>query len=593
MILIDQESESDLKLSFKFSQTYVDFMKKIKKDVYGMRYDPVRKLWYFPKDRIDVLEKTVGERLIWITPKWKIFGLEKPNYENLYNISLHDLPRLENLTLFKYQEFGVNFMIDRLERHRFAVNCFSVGLGKSIMSIVTQEWMKINKSIKKTILICPKMLKQQWDEEVYKTFTPNENTFIVPAGLVKNKRDKIYTAFGQAGSGTLIVNFHLFLHDAEELKKLIIDYAVVDEAQDIATHDGKINSAVKSVLKKVPYLTILTATPIKSKPDNLYAVFALKDESILGDWKSFDSRYIDYEWTDYGLQKIGYKNLSELKDVVDEYVIRVTEHEVEMELPEVITKIYRIDPDNVQERLLSVIEDNRSEANSLYLSKKLKDDVPDEEKEKLYGRVMLHSQAAKAVSDDPRLIPMSSSGFLRKLYSEYIPKKYTMSTKTELAIELVKEIADSHQKVIIFTEFEREVRLLSHDLQKALKTEPILSVTGETDTDDDVETIQRFKTDPDCKILIGTSALQTGQNLQAASFIIHFDLPQAQDGLQQRRGRARRVGSKFKNIIEYFLVTKNSPEIAKLNRLKIQTRMSNTIFNTDEEQQRILREKSN
>jgi superfamily II DNA/RNA helicase len=87
--------------------------------------------------------------------------------------------------------------------------------------------------------------------------------------------------------------------------------------------------------------------------------------------------------------------------------------------------------------------------------------------------------------------------------------------------------------------------------------------------------------------------LQTGQNLQVAGFIIHFDLPQAQDGIQQRRGRARRVGSKFKKIKEYFLITKESPETAKFDRLKIQSHMSNSIFQTDEEQSKTLRKKSN
>jgi len=73
----------------------------------------------------------------------------------------------------------------------------------------------------------------------------------------------------------------------------------------------------------------------------------------------------------------------------------------------------------------------------------------------------------------------------------------------------------------------------------------------------------------------------------------YLAISQAQDGIQQRRGRARRVGSKFKKIKEYFLITKDSPEIAKLERLKIQSYMSNSIFNTDEEQSKTLRRKSN
>jgi len=593
MILVDQVSKSYLKLSFKYCQTYVSLMKSIRKHVPGMEYDSDRRLWYFPKDEIDILEDMAGERLVWLTPKWKLYGLTKPDYTRLYSIPSYALPKLNNITLFKYQEFGCNWMIDRLLKYNFAVNCMSVGLGKSICSVVVQEWMKINKGVKKTILVCPKLLKGQWEAEVFQPFTPAEKTFLIKNGVVKKKRLEIYKEFEHADSGTLIINFHLFLFDKDILKNIKIDYAVIDEAQDIATRGGKINTAVKAVVKKIPYLTILTATPIKSKPDNLYAVFGLKDDAILGNWNDFANRYIDYEHTKFGVQKVGYKNLTELKDVVDDYVLRLTEHEIDLELPDIITKIYRIDPDKAQQSLLGAINNNKAEASQAYASAKFNNKISAQDKEKLYGRVMLHSMAARAVADDPRLLPMSRSSFLRRLYADGLPAKYPMSPKTELCIELVREIIDNNNKVIIFTEFERQVRLLAKDLKKAFKTEPVLTVTGMTDTEEDVITIQRFKKEPDCKILIGTSALQTGQNLQAAGFVIHFDLPQAQDGIQQRRGRARRVGSKFKKIKEYFLITKDSPEITKFERLKIQSHMSNSIFSTDEEQSKTLRRKSN
>ena len=593
MILVDKADEKYLKLSFKYSEAYVSLMKTLKSHVHETQFDPIKKLWYFPIDKLSILEKYIGERLVWITPKWKIYNLEKPDYTDLYNITLHDLPKLQNLTLFKYQEFGANFMIDRLEKYGFAVNCFDTGLGKSIVSVVVQEWMRLNKNIKKTILICPKMIKEQWREEVYEAFAPWEKTFIVNTGLDKNKRDIIYSEFNLSEAGTLILNFHLFLYDQDMLKTLKLDYAVIDEAQDIATHDGKMNVAIKSVVGRILYLTILTATPIKSKPDNLYAVFSLKDSSILGKWNAFNARYIDYEDTKYGLQKIGYKNLPELKDTVDKYVIRVTEHEVDMELPDVITKVYRVEPDAAQVKMLSLITENTGIANDIYLRAKIDDEISDAEKEKLYGRVMLHIQAGRAVADDPRLIPMSQSEFIRDAYSQYIPKNYKMSPKTELCIELVREIIDGNFKAVIFTEFEREARLLQQDLQKAFKFEIFLLVTGETDSDDDILTIRRFRSDPDCKILIGTSALQTGQNLQVASFIIHFDLPQSQDGIVQRMGRARRVGSKHKNIKEYVLITKDSLEVTKFDRLKIQQRMSDEIFSNDAVQSEVLRAKSN
>jgi SNF2 family DNA or RNA helicase len=58
------------------------------------------------------------------------------------------------------------------------------------------------------------------------------------------------------------------------------------------------------------------------------------------------------------------------------------------------------------------------------------------------------------------------------------------------------------------------------------------------------ELVHEFQTDPDCKLFITTNAGSTGLNLQAANTVINVDLPWNPAVLEQRIGRAHRMGQK-------------------------------------------------
>ena len=73
------------------------------------------------------------------------------------------------------------------------------------------------------------------------------------------------------------------------------------------------------------------------------------------------------------------------------------------------------------------------------------------------------------------------------------------------------------------------------------------------------ELVHRFQKDPDCRLFITTNAGATGLNLQAANTVINVDLPWNPAVLEQRIGRAHRMGQK-RPVQVYVLVTEETIE---------------------------------
>lgn len=54
--------------------------------------------------------------------------------------------------------------------------------------------------------------------------------------------------------------------------------------------------------------------------------------------------------------------------------------------------------------------------------------------------------------------------------------------------------------------------------------------------------VHQFKTDPDCRLFLSTDAGGVGLNLQNASVVVNMDQPWNPAVLEQRIGRAHRMG---------------------------------------------------
>jgi superfamily II DNA or RNA helicase len=403
---------------------------------------------------------------------------------------------LLKLPLYPYQAVGTLFLAFT-ER---ALLADDMGLGKSPMSMAAALLLREWHDIKRVLVITPASVKLQWGKEIER-FT--DETYIVIGGN-KAKRAQQYAQ----ESFFTITNYELVLRDLEHVHALKPDLVILDEAQRIKNWRAKTSQAIKELPH--PFAFVLTGTPLENRLEELYSIVEFLDDKLLGPpWQFMAQHVIKDEWG--GI--IGYKDLEGVRRAIAPILLRRRKADVLQQLPERIDNDFWLELDTEQERLYRPLEkqlaqllrapewDQRQSALALGLLNKLREGAT----------------AAQLVNPDVR-----SSSKLRELPA------------------LVEEIASEGHKMLIFSQWERMTR----HAQEAVARLPFKSVRlhGGLGIRARERIIEQFNTDPDTMLFISTDAGGLGLNLQAASFVINLDLPWNPARVEQRIGRAHRIG---------------------------------------------------
>ena len=126
MLLVDLYGLDNLSVKFKYSRFYIDRIKKIP----GAYFEKSSKSWIFPYSSLKEFEQTFEGEIVWRTPEWQIKSLPMPDMTSFYQVDQTiTIPQFK-IKPYDYQEFGIKFMIDRLNSTGFVFNTDVVGLGK-------------------------------------------------------------------------------------------------------------------------------------------------------------------------------------------------------------------------------------------------------------------------------------------------------------------------------------------------------------------------------------------------------------------------------------------------------------------------------
>ena len=105
--------------------------------------------------------------------------------------------------------------------------------------------------------------------------------------------------------------------------------------------------------------------------------------------------------------------------------------------------------------------------------------------------------------------------------------------------------ASPHQKLVIFTEHKDTLNYLQKRIDMMFGQEGhVVAIHGSVKREDRLRAQERFKFDPDIRILLATDAAGEGINLQRAHLMVNYDLPWNPNRLEQRFGRIHRIGQK-------------------------------------------------
>jgi SNF2 family DNA or RNA helicase len=438
----------------------------------------------------------------------------------------HERTTLENigLPLFEYQKIGAGF----LTITESALLGDEPGLGKSIQSLATT----LIKNSKRNLIICPSSLKLNWVDEIKKWLKDKK---VIEIDGDKKKRIELWNT----DSDYYIMNYELLLRDMDEILKKEWDFIIADEATRISNPKAKQSKLIKLIPAK--YKIPLTGTPFNNAVQDIWNILDFCKPNILGSFWQFTTKYCDKDRFG-GI--VGYKNLNELK-VLDE-------------LPE---KLYE-----------TVYVKFSDEENKIYEA--IKNEISSELKEYAVNKVLNDRFLSNALVKMIRL--KQATGSL-ELVSEH-----QYSSKIEALKELLKDILNNGSKALIFTQFSGMADILIRELSEY---KPLL-YSGKVDNITRKQNVDNFQNNEENRLMIMTSAGNYGLNLQRASYIIHYDLPWSIAKMEQREGRAHRIGQKS-NVTVFNLIVQGSIDEYVLKVLYKKQTMSEEILGDKERMKKV------
>ncbi len=445
---------------------------------------------------------------------------------------------LLKVELLPYQLDGIAFAVGAGR----AILADEMGLGKTIQAIGTAELLSREADIQRVLVICPTSLKSQWRNEVTR-FCDRSVQLVM--GRSEERAEQYDT-----GAFFTVCNYEQVLRDYLLIERVNWDLIVLDEGQRIKNWEAKTSNVVKTL--RSPFALVLSGTPLENRLDELFSVVQFVDQRRLGPGFRFFNRH---RVVDERGKVTGYQNLAELREKLAPILLRRTRDMVMKELPERSVDIVRIPATDEQKELNAAhMQVVQSIVNKKFLT------------EMDLLRLQKALLMARMAADSTFLCDKQPPGY---------------SSKLDRIDELFEDLfAEDDRKVVMFSEWTTMLDLIEKLLKK--RKLDYARLDGKVPQKKRQELVNRFQSDPACRLFLTTNAGSTGLNLQAANTVINVDLPWNPAILEQRIARAHRMGQK-RPVQVYLLVTEETLEEQLLKTLSNKKELAQAAIDFDSE----------
>ena len=451
-------------------------------------------------------------------------------------------------TLRPYQAEGVKWLLGHFNSNLGACLADDMGLGKTLQTlavlVAVQEQLEfttkttnfdlfqnettIEREPLKTLIVLPSSLVFNWYNEASK-FTPHFSKMQYVGNDRKLLADRL------ASTDLIFTSYSIVHRDISILEKYNFRYLILDESQYIKNKDSKIFKAINKI--NTSHKIALSGTPIENSLDDLWSQMQFINPDTLGSYAFFAENFkIPIE------KKQDEHSLSELKNLIQPYILRRTKEQVLKDLPELTEQIYYCDMDPEQEKLY---EKEKSKARNFLL----KTDGSSPDKISIINTLMKLRQ----LSNHPKMIDQEL---------EIDSGKYIAVT------HYLENLVKAKQKVIIFSSFVTNLSFYTAWC-KENKIE-YCEITGDTPSRKREQQVNLFqKKENPLLFFISLKAGGVGLNITKASYVLFLDPWWNPFAEKQGVGRAHRIGQLNKvNVVRF--ISKNTVEekIIKLQENK-------------------------
>ena len=548
-VLVKQNNEI-YEISFKYDTKMIEIVKSVP----GRAWNPDKKIWTIPKDKlgflIQAVEGTNYEQSLQIISNEQInVNAELETTKLIPDIDISDVPFYvcEGGKPFSHQLDFMKFAIDR--ERKGIMNGFiladEMGAGKSLetlnLALYNHKFYKFKHCL---IICCVNSAKYNWKNDIEKHTNGKESAYILGTrprrgggyrydGTSEGKLEdlkKFKTCDGDKLPYFIIMNIEAVRYQIgkrhpimDEIIKRIssgdINMVAIDEIHKQTSPksaQGKCIAQIKNATGSNAMWIPITGTPIVNKPTDVYLPLKLIDGHNFNNYYTWCQKFCVYGG--YGdHQIVAYKNIPTLKSLLQGNMLRRLKDEV-LDLPPKIHYTEYVENTTYQQKLYDrvlnqILVDNDGETKSFNPVTKL--------------------LGLRQVNGSPELIDTSL-----RIDEDYLNRNAKLKRLMELLDEAIEERGE---KVVVFSNWVEPLKTLYKFISKKYKT---CCFVGSMSAELREKHKTVFQTNNDYKVLLGTiGAAGTSNTFTAASTVIFYDEPWTPADKVQAEDRVHRIGT--------------------------------------------------
>jgi len=416
-------------------------------------------------------------------------------------------------------------------------------------------------SVGRSIIIPRAPALSQWQHELQRMI-PGLNLIMAQGDPAK--RRELYAS----DWSTLLISPQTFNNDSDIFRNHFdLSLLLTDDIDALRNRDTDTAKNIKAVARQSDRFIVMTGTPIQKHLREMWSTLEeVGGREAFGTQEAFEARHVttatvrEYDERT-GLQtKVrtvpAYRNMTEVKEKMAPMVLRRKVEDLkDVNLPEVNVNDVFLDLypaqrnkyDELRGNVLRIMKEEGSEVKHITALTKIH-----------YGAQICGGLATLGESDGPNT-----------------------SVKMDWILETLQGDLDG-EKVVLFANYKNSVRAL----QERFRTAGIgfETVWGEEPNRDARKRSQdRFWDDPNCRVLIGTQAIEQSLNLQIARHLVNMDMIMNPSRMAQLAGRIRRDGSAHKHVFVHNLLTVNTQEERYLPLLEREQAVADFIWDENNE----------
>ena len=418
----------------------------------------------------------------------------------------------------------------------------------------------VRSRLSKTLIVCPKLLCHQWQDELQVKFDiPSE--IATGRALIDADPD---------GVGAVITTYNSARLYLEQIPENRFQMLVLDEAHKLRNLYGVPNApqVAKRFQKaledrRFPFVLMLTATPIQNRLWDLYSLVDLLTtarghENPFGKPGMFARRFIADDQTK--ARQLKAEAREEFRSIVYQYMSRVRRGDAGLSFPERKVQMHQVAPTAAELQLIAVIAKPIQKMNRLAQIGILKAlaSSPD-------ALSSLLDNMARNGTAPPEL-----AAAVRGIVAT-MPLSAKLNGLGTLIDQLKRHNAERWRLIVFTTSRVTQTTIQNFLEQQGLRVGVINGDSGQRNQ----ETIARFwENPPRHRVIVSTEAGSEGVNLQIANVLVNYDLPWNPMIVEQRIGQVQRLASDHAHVSIFNITLRGTFEDFIVGRLMEKLQMA-------------------